>query len=119
MEAKIPNYNQTINASGMGSFQRKTHTITKEFLMDIQLEDNNVKIPYIYFEKKSKKFLFRYEKKEKNIKINKFIRINKHNRISELINLIEENYSILATMGVFDNMTVVELEEAVEAMRQK
>lgn len=41
------------------------------------------------------------------------------NRVNVLLDCILENYSQLINKGVFENMTIDELEETVTAMRDK
>jgi len=41
------------------------------------------------------------------------------NRVNVLLDCILENYSQLIDKGVFENMTIDELEESVTAMREK
>jgi len=69
---------------------KKTHTISKEMLIELRLEEYAVKIPYTYIEKKKNKLHFRYESKKTNVKVVRNYKFDKKNRIQIILDCLLE-----------------------------
>jgi hypothetical protein len=72
------------------SAKKKTHTISKEMLIELPYEDPNVKIPYAYIERKKKKIHFRYESKPLNFKMARSYKYDFKSRIFVILDCLSE-----------------------------